>query len=168
MRETIQNLLRDLRSLDQLKRLFWQELNYDRVNQPVPTRDWSDEERAPFDSSPLLLAEHGDFKIIYQCMRGDLSRMTERAVINRLLQSFPYALFVFSDGMQQRWHFVNVKYERDPARRRVFRRIAVEAGSDRVRTAVERLAMLDLVGIDADLRSIPPLAIQHIHDELVA
>lgn len=165
LRDAIQTLLFNLHSLDQLNRLFWQELNYDRVNQAIPTREWSEKELEPFEGAPLLLAEHGDFKIIYLQMGGDLSRTAERTAINRLLQQFPYALFVFSDHGQQRWHFVNVKYERDPARRRVFRRITVAMGSDALRTATERLSMLDLETVSRDLFGIPPLAIQQRHDQ---
>lgn len=163
-RKRIHDLLRDLRGLDQLKRLFWQELNYDRLNQPVPMRDWSEEERVPFDGDPLLLAKHGDFKIISLHMRGDLSRTAERGLINKLLQSFPYALFVFSDSAQRHWHFVNVKYERDAVKRRIFRRITVEPG-ERLRTATQRLSMLDLETINRDLFGIPLLAIQQRHDQ---
>jgi hypothetical protein len=63
MRESIHDLLRNFRGLEPLKRLFWQELNYDRVNQPVPTRDWGDAERQMISGEPLLLAEHGEFKV---------------------------------------------------------------------------------------------------------
>lgn len=163
MRETIARLLEQFRGLEPLKRLFWQELNYDRVNTPIPIRDW-DAERGLFNGDPLLLAEHGDFKIIYGQMRGDLSRTAERVIANRLLQNYPYALFVFSDHSQTHWQFVNVKYDRDTAKRRIFRRITVEPG-ERLRTATERIGMLDLETISRDLFGIPPLAIQQRHDQ---
>jgi hypothetical protein len=164
MRESIHDLLRNFRGLESLKRLFWQELNYDRVNQAVSTRAWGDAERQMISGEPLLLAEHGDFKVLYLRMRAGLARDDQRALINRMLQAFPYVLFVFSDSAQQSWHFINVKYERDPKRRRVFRRITVEPG-ERLRTATERLTMLDLETVSRDLFGIPPLAIQQRHDQ---
>lgn len=165
IRESIQALLASFRGLDPLKRLFWQELNYDRVNEPISSRDWAEADRVELAADPLLLAEHADFKVIYAQMRGALSRTAERAIVTQLLKAFPYALFVFSDAAQQSWHFVNVKYERDPRRRRVFRRISVAAGGTQLRTATERLAMLDLATVSRDLFGIPPLAIQQRHDQ---
>lgn len=165
MRDPIAPLLRNLRSLDQLKRLVWQELNYDRVNQPLPTRDWSAEERALIVGDPVILAEHGDFKILFFQMPEMLNRSAERTLINRILQSIPYALFIFANAATDSWHFVNVKYERDARRRRVFRRITVVAGSDQLRTATERLSMLDLETVSRDLFGIPALSIQVRHDQ---
>jgi hypothetical protein len=173
MRNDISDLLRNFRSLDQLKRLFWQELNYDRVNTQLPIRDWSANAPgqtpgrpagSPLQGDLLLLAEHGDFKIIYGRMAGDLSRTAERTIVNRLLQNYPYALFVFSNNDETHWHFVNVKYDRDTSKRRIFRRITVEPG-ERLRTAAERLSMLDLETISRDLFGIAPLAIQQRHDQ---
>ncbi len=165
MSQIISDLLRSLRGLDPLKRLFWSELNYERVNQPLSTRDWLAAERDSLATEPLLFAEHDAFKIIYAQMQGDLSRTSERAIITRMLADVPYALFVFSDHAQQHWHFINVKYERDAQRRRVFRRITVIAGNDQVRTAAERLALLDLTTISRDLFGIAPLYIQQRHDQ---
>lgn len=164
MRDSIAALLRNLRGLDQLKRLVWQELNYDRVDRPLPTRDWSAADTALLADDPLILAEHGDFKILFFHMPAELNRAAERTLINRVLQSMPYALFVFANAIYDHWHFVNVKYERDPRRRRVFRRITIEPG-ERLRTATERLAMLDLETLSRDLFGIPALAIQSRHDQ---
>lgn len=53
---------------------------------------------------------------------------------------------------------------RDPQRRRLFRRITVAPGG-RLRTAVERLSMLDIAILDPDLLGVAPLAIQARCDE---
>lgn len=164
MRESVAALLQNFVGLEPLKRLFWTELNYDRINTSLPFRDFADDERDALVDDPLLLAEHGDFKIIYGQLTGDLQREGERKIVNRLLRTFPYALFVFSDREQRRWHFVNVKYDKDPTKRRIFRRITVEP-DERKRTAIERLAMLDLETISRDLFGISPLAIQQRHDQ---
>ncbi len=82
----------------------------------------------------------------------------ERPVVSRLLQQHPYALFVFSDDQQNRWHFLNVKYDSDAQKRRIFRRITV-GPDERLRTASERLTMLDLQSIGG--RCVPPIAARH-------
>jgi type I restriction-modification system DNA methylase subunit len=115
---------------------------------------------------PLLFAEKKDFQILYCRLSSDRLGLTlERAVVNHLLQQHPYALFVFSDAKQENWHFVNVKEGAVEAeepirrRRRLFRRIAV-GPYERLRTAAERIAMLDVAFISPS-----PLAIQQRHDE---
>ena len=39
--QTVLELLKNLRGLDSLKELFWSELNYERVNQPLPRQTWT-------------------------------------------------------------------------------------------------------------------------------
>lgn len=73
-------------------------------------------------------------------------------------------MLLFSDRSQSHWHFVNVKHDVDPAKRRLFRRTTVGPG-EQLRTASERIAMLDLETIQRDLRNIAPLAIQARHDD---
>ena len=102
-RQTIQDLLRGLptRKLDALKHLFWSELNYDRADTPLSTRDWSASLRGYLEGPPVLFATAGDdagFHVIYCRLTADLLLLThERPVIARLLNEQPYALFVFSD-----------------------------------------------------------------------
>jgi len=157
------------------KQLFWTELNYDRADAPLSTRDWSQRARDALEGPPVILARHesrfGSFDVIYaRLARGQrgrnfpLSLTAERLVIDQLLRDHPYALFVFSDADARHWHFVNVRYDREAARRRVFRRIAV-GPHERLRTAAERVAMLDLAALSPDLRDLSPLAIQQRHDE---
>ena len=40
--QVVLDLLKGLRGLDPLKQLFWTELNYQRVNQPLSQRGWSE------------------------------------------------------------------------------------------------------------------------------
>src|SRR5205823_4895818 len=106
-----------------------------------------------------------DFHIIHARLVSDrLPTGAERPVVSRLLQQHPYALFVFSNGQQNRWHFLNIKYDGDIHKRRIFRRITV-GPDERLRTASERLTMLDLESISADASHVSPLAIQTRHDE---
>lgn len=164
---TVLNILENFRGLDPLKKLFWQELNYQRVNQPIPRQGWSDTASGALAEDPVLLAGAGRedaFHVIYARLASDrLLLGHERPVISRLLQNHPYALFVLSNKAQDRWHFVNVKYDDEPTKRRIFRRITIGA-EERMRTASERLAKLDLASIGTDVSGLSPLIIQGAHD----
>ena len=93
-----------------------------------------------------------------------LLRGAERPVVTKLLEDHPYSLFVFSNRAQDRWHFINVKHDEKRDKRRLFRRITIGA-DERLRTASERIAMLDLESINPTLFGIAPLEIQKRHDE---
>lgn len=109
--------------------------------------------------------ENGDFHVIYGRLASDrLLLGAERPVVTRLLREHPYALFVFSNKTQDRWHFLNVKYADTAEKRRLFRRITVHAGEGQ-RTASERLAMLDLASFERDMFGLSALEIQQRHDE---
>jgi hypothetical protein len=77
----------------------------------------------------------------------------------QLLREHPYALFVFSDKSQNDWHFLNVKFDDQAERRQLYRRITVRPGAG-LRTATERVQLLDLAEIHPELFGITPLAIQ--------
>ena len=166
LQHSVFQILSTWKGSESLKELFWRELNYDRLNQPLPRHDFPKAADNALADAPLLFAESNDFHILYCRLANARLRLTdERAVVNRLLLEHPYALFVFSDASQTNWHFVNVKEgaaeTEEPAkrRRRLFRRIAV-GPYERLRTAAERIAMLDVAFISPS-----PLAIQQRHDE---
>ena len=92
-----------------------------------------------------------------------LARALERPVVTQLLREHPYALFVFSNKGQTDWHFLNVKFDDQAERRRLFRRITVRPGAG-LRTATERVQLLDLAEIHPELFGITPLAIQQCCD----
>ena len=169
-REVVQRLLRDLRDTEGLKHLFWSELNYDQISQPIARRGWPQAALNALAEDPILLAGHGDFHVVYSRLHSTerLHLTDERAVVNRLLAEHPYALFVFSDSTQSNWHFVNVRYDAAaadrPERRRVFRRISV-GPDERLRTAAERITMLDVQGGQLAMLGRSPLEIQRQHDE---
>ena len=166
----ILNILQDFNGLDPLRELFWTELNYDRRNDGIPRGDWTDTAKNALAEDPILFATGGiddAFHVIYARLNADRLLLTaERPVISRLLQDHPYTLFVFSNRDQTDWHFVNVKYDTDDSeRRRLFRRITISP-HEKLRTASERIAMLDLESIDApDPEALSPLAIQTFHEE---
>ncbi len=184
LRPTVQALLRALptRKVDALKQLFWSELNYDRTGATLSMAGWSAELQATVAEAPQIFATAGEgdgFQVIYCRLSGvnqgqtqPLSLGDERALVGRLLREHPYALFIFSNAAQDNWHFVNVKYEQDAEARarRVFRRISVSpyetAGPEqRLRTATERLSLLDIATLAPTLTGVSPFVVQNRHDE---
>jgi hypothetical protein len=155
------------KGLEPLKKLFWSELNYEQVNEPLSRQGLSDTANKALAEDPILFASGGadnDFHIIYTRLASDrLLIGQERPIVSKLIQTHPYALFVFSNNNQERWHFLNVKYDEQSSKRRLFRRITI-GPEERLRTASERIAMLDLASINKSI-SISPLDIQANHDE---
>jgi hypothetical protein len=168
-RQAIHDLLQALPSqgIQALKQLFWSELNYDRANSPLQTRTWADSTVAHLADPPLLFATSGgDFHVIYCRLNGRLNLTTERQIVQKLLAEHPFGLFIFSDADQTHWHFVNVKFTnaKQVGSRRLFRRITI-APDEFLRTATERISMLDVATISHDLFGISALEIQRRHDE---
>lgn len=167
--ESISKLLRNLRGLEPLKQLFWQELNYDRVAHTIPTSSWTDSERAALADEPVLFAQAGkggDFHVVY-CPLHSMDRLhitDERILINRLIRDHLYSLFVFSDANQEKWHFVNVRNDPLVTKRRIFRRISV-GPDERLRTASERISLLDVASMSPEPSDLSALDIQQKHDE---
>ncbi|NUM78810.1 hypothetical protein HUU40_31010, partial [candidate division KSB1 bacterium] len=166
--DRILDLLKGLRGEHQLRELC-RELNYDYRNNSFSTRSWRsataqkllEQKRI---APPVLVASagaHDDFQIIYTRLHSnELPLGYERQVVSQMLADHPYALFVFSNAEQDRWHFVNVKFREQADHRRIFRRIAV-GGHDRLHTAAKRMAMLDVEAVNPQ----GPLDIQKAHDE---
>ncbi|MCC5623597.1 TaqI-like C-terminal specificity domain-containing protein [Nostoc sp. CHAB 5715] len=165
LQESILNSLQNLKGLDALKKLFWSKLNYERVNKELSRRTLTDAVANELTDEPLLLASGGannTFHVIYARLSSeDLSRQSERRVVDYLLKEHPYALFVFSNKLRSQWHFINVKYDNTLQKRKLFRRITVGEG-EQLRTATERISLLDLENIHPNAS---PLDIQTRHDE---
>ena len=161
-------LLGSLNTSDGLKNLFWKELGYERVNAPLSRRGWSATAAAALSEDPHLFAAGGTagaFHIVYGRLAGDrLPLGDERRVIGRLLRDHPYGLFVFSNRAQTHWHFVDVKFDESVERRQLFRRLSVSPG-ERLRTAAERLSMIDLNTLDGQAGKASPLDIQRRLDQ---
>ncbi|MFH7030642.1 MAG: Eco57I restriction-modification methylase domain-containing protein [Heteroscytonema crispum UTEX LB 1556] len=165
LQELIKYSLQSLKNIDALKKLFWNQLNYERENKELSRRQLTDAVTKVVEGEPLLLASGGAnkaFHVIYTCLKCEnLSRESERVVVNHLLQEHPYTLFVFSNKSRSRWHFLNVKYDSSPQKRRLFRRITVGEG-EQLRTAIERISLLDLDSINSNASA---LDIQTRHDQ---
>jgi hypothetical protein len=160
--EQIERDLRNLRSPDALQR-FFAERDYSPDDVPLRLPD-SPELTSKIAAPPRILNQAYDFHIIHIALQA-LSRADERALIAHLLPRHPYALFVFSDAQYSAWHFVNVKLIQgeatDSKLRRLFRRISISQ-DDRLRTACERLAQIDLRYLTETPSA---LAIQKLHDD---
>ena len=156
----ILDILQNFHGIEPLKELFWGELNYDRQNAPIFRGDWNETDRAYTADDPLLFATAGnnsEFQLIYTRLNSERLRLTaERPIISRLLKNYPYALFIFGNREQTDWHFVNVKHITQ--KHRLLRRITI-GPTDKLRTASERIAMLDAESLDS------PLEIQSRHDD---
>lgn len=165
--QAVLEILQNLRGLDGLKKLFWEELNYERENKPLSIRNWPDSAKECLAEDPVLFASGGegnDFHVVScRLASKELSRGFQRPVVNQLIKDHPYALFVFSNQDQSAWHFLNVKFDEHAEKRRLSRRIRVQPGEG-LRTAAERMALLDLQSISPDLFGLSPLLIQQHHD----
>ena len=161
--QRILDILQDFRDIESLRQLFCTELNYTYQNDPIDRGDWNQRDISNTADDPLLFAtggENSDFHLIYTRLDSERLRLTdERPIISRLLNDHPYALFVFSNSDKTHWHFVNAKYDPEhPEKRRLYRRITI-GRCEKLRTASERIAMLDAESLDS------PLEIQNLHDE---
>ncbi|MEJ7842567.1 MAG: TaqI-like C-terminal specificity domain-containing protein [Rubrobacter sp.] len=164
----VRKLLDNFEGREPLRRLFWSELNYERREDPLSTRGWPETVTSVLADDPTILASGGaddGFEVIHCRLGSDrLSLQAERRVMERLhSDGHDRALFVFSDAGRVRWHFVNARFSDDEGRRRLYRRIAVGPEEEH-RTASERLAMLDLDGLEDAYA----LDVQARHDEAFA
>ncbi|NUO82662.1 hypothetical protein HUU05_21530 [candidate division KSB1 bacterium] len=158
--ELVRKLLVGLRGEEDLRKLC-RALGYKDSKSPLPYRNWHSTKALELIDkklvdTPMVLARAGvcddirhDFQIIYTCLlSNDLPLGHERIIVSQLLQqNYPHAVFVFSNADQTNWHFVNVKIEGGNKIRQVFRRISIsqeDQKANRLRTAFERIMMLDL------------------------
>lgn len=170
--QSIKDLLERLSTdkLDALKELFWSRLSYNRQNTPINTREWSQEMIDLCETAPVLFATAGindEFSIIYTQLADDLKLTSERQLITKMIQTYKFGCFLFSNQSQTHWHFVNVKFDNDQdhSRRRIFRRITVSP-DERLRTASERISMLDVgvIGSGQVPEMLGALYLQQAHD----
>lgn len=98
--EAVFNLLKDLKGLDPLKQLFWSELNYERINQSLSRRGWTDTAAQALADDPVLFASGGQQDLFHvtipvlrqmnlvSAMSGQLSQ-SSCAIIPTPCLSFP-------------------------------------------------------------------------------
>jgi hypothetical protein len=82
LEESVKKSLLNLNREKSLKDLFWSQLNYNRVNQELSLRNWSDRLASELAENPLVLASGGnnnDFRVIYSRFKSDrLLKQKER------------------------------------------------------------------------------------------
>lgn len=159
--------LRQLNGIASLKKLICTDLNYDHRDIELPP-EAAGIVQGLTCTAPRLLAtggQDGEFHVIFIHLIADrLSIVAERRIINKLLQTHPYSLFVFSNHGHDDWHFINVKHDSDIKRRKLFRRIRISP-HEQLRTAAERLSMIDMEEIQKKYSSPGAFDIQTVHDE---
>lgn len=91
--ESVRQLLEGLRGLEPLKELFWSELNYGHINQPLSRRGWSQTAANALAEDPVLFAgggQNNDFHVVYSHLpQARLLLGQERPVVNQLLKGSP-------------------------------------------------------------------------------
>lgn len=160
----IQGLLRSFRSVDHARKLFCDILNYEYSKGSLPCNKWPAGVRKALEDEPEVLADQNGFKIVHLHLASERLRRTgERAVIQRIMKEFTpfYGLFIVSNRQQDRWEFVNAKSHGEDAAKLVLRRLQV--GVDEVRTATERIAMVEIG--EREEKDITAAAIQERHDK---
>ena len=164
-KKTVLQILESFKGTGPLRELLAQ-LNYDPLNEPVSRKEWPEPAQVALAQDPRLYGRAAEeFYVVYAQLSADKLKLTdERTVIPQLLKQYPYALFVFSDKSQTNFHFVNVKWENNE-KRRLYRRITV-GQHERLRTAVDRINMLDPQKIPAGLFGVTAQQIQEKHDEV--
>ncbi len=157
-----------------VQQLLCTELGYDHAHEVLSHHLVPDSAPCTLVRSPTILARAtsptGNFDIIYtrlsssqDSLASPSSLSEERWIIKELLTEHPCALFIFSDRDERRWHFVNVPFDEQVARRQVHRR--AELGPDEaLETAARCLALIDLSVEAFGHRPLSPLAVQHRHD----
>ena len=107
--------LKDFRSIESLKKLFWVELNYEQDNTPIGNLPEGISELVA--ANPLRFATAGknnDFHVIYTKLKTEKLRKTdERKIISYLQSRYPDTLYIFSNSAEEQWHFINVKLTRE-------------------------------------------------------
>ncbi|MBM3841111.1 MAG: hypothetical protein FJ398_24780 [Verrucomicrobia bacterium] len=86
--QNVLDLPKGLRGIEPLKQLFWSELNYQRLNQPVSRRGWTESAGKALANDPVLFAgggENNDFHVIYCRLAydeaGDKRRLFRRITV---------------------------------------------------------------------------------------
>lgn len=151
--DRIRELLRTLNTENDLAKLFVQELNFERGSLKNILEIITPKYQQEIEGLKII-AELGEFKIIL-CHIKRLLKGDEREIFNQVASRYPHALLIFTDLDFSDWHFTNLKYveEKKPKlkrKTRPFRRIVV-GKTERLRTAAERIAMLEVSGSDSPL-----------------
>lgn len=59
LQKSVEKSLQSLKNLDTLKKLFWSQFNYERVNKTLSRRRWTERVANSLAEDPLVLASGG-------------------------------------------------------------------------------------------------------------
>jgi len=159
--------LQQLTDVRDARDLFCNVLHYEFEDEQLATANWPDKLREclALGTSPQIIADQNGFKILYLQLAEDyLRKGSERELIQRIIKDDPTlrGLVVVSDVDQKQWNLVNAKFEKEEGKRERLRlrRMRVGPGQS-VRTAVERLSMVDIETAGDDTSA---AELQDLHD----
>lgn len=144
----IQRLLFNLDDIDSLKKLFWSELGFGRVNTTLSPRILPESLR-PSIIEILILAEFLDLTVVYLHLgSASFSLDTCSRMMLSLKNQFLQCLLVTSNNVQTDWAFSLARYDEELKLR--LRHIRLNSESDTYELA-RRLAALDFSGIEEEV-----------------
>ncbi|MDI6751276.1 MAG: N-6 DNA methylase [bacterium] len=148
----IRELLEALNTEADLARLFIEELDFEMSRQNI--LEVLTPKYQPQVEDLKIIAELGEFKIIL-CRIKRLLKGDEREIFNQIANRYSHSLVVFTSPDFSEWHFTSLKYielEKQKLERKIrpFRRIVV-GKTERLRTAAERIALLEVSDSDSPL-----------------
>jgi RNA polymerase primary sigma factor len=156
-------LLGHARGEDFPKRLFWELLSYDRVNDPLPLSVLPGDFRGDV-AGACILARAGTLYVCYlHLVISDLSSGVERPILERLAGQWPAALVLFSNFGETEWDFC----WHVAGRPRETQRLMVDADEQAVRKLARLLAGLAAVG-SATGQTLPELELAKEFDRVFA
>ena len=120
--------------------------------------------KVSFVAEPHIIADNDGFKVIFVHIDEPRILLTiERLIIRRIYQDNPTfsGIFVFTNQPRNQWELVNAKISGAKNGNIKIRRIHVGKG-ERLRTAVERIALLDLSDSGESLSAVQ---IQELHEK---
>ncbi len=122
----IRDLLSNLNSDDSLKKLFWSELGFNRVNAPINPR-LLPESIQPLVLRMTLFAEFFDLTIIYLCLNSaNFSQSICSQALSSIRGKFSECLLVTSNNIQTDWAFSFAFYDSESKLRTRLIRISAE------------------------------------------
>lgn len=138
MRVEIFDVLPKFESESELRRLYCELLNYEYVDVPVPTRDWSTLARE-ITKYGRVIAKRGSFFVVFLRIKK-LTMTNERSVLNEVLKRYPECVVVFQGVEDDVWHIVSPRFDPEMPHKFLIRRYVV-GPHERLRTAAERLSL---------------------------
>ena len=141
------NILKELKSIDSLQRMFVEELNFSPASEDL--NGFITQALRENVTSATVIAEHTDFKVITFKLKK-LRKGYERRIVEQLSKHHGtrYNITIFVNTDEDEYHFTNLKFPKKEKRIieekiRPFRRLVV-GRHERLRTAAERLEMIEV------------------------